>query len=252
VTGVQTCALPISTETSIWFLKNAPSGNTTATVAFSRTPDDYGWGWQEWTGASTVDPFDKSGGGTSLDPTTSVSASATGTLSLADSLVVGVMGASYASSFTSPSGSDLIAELTGGVDPTPVNGSFVSDLPNSTGSLAWTWGIDFPSGQGHVCSVATFVGGTTTKRIEILNCEAAIDGTTGWTIYHWVTDGATISAARVQNVAAEASGGKIYVTGSTVPNVDDGTLINCVAYRPGGSPVKGFPGVVQGVVKDVT
>jgi len=240
-----------TTETSIWFRMNAPAGNTTATVAFGPTPDDYVWMWREWRDAATSGALDKAGGGSSLD-VTSVTASATGALALADSLVIGVMAAPYGGVFTRPGGSDLIADVTGNTDPTPINGQFVSDLPNSTSSLTWSWGISFPGGQGSLCSVATFRGGTTQKRIEINNCDTAINGTTGWTVRHWVTDGATFSGARVENITAEATGGRIFVTGSTVPNLADGTAINCVCNRPGASPPRGLVGVVQGVVKDFT
>jgi hypothetical protein len=114
-------------------------------------------------------------------------------------------------------------------------------------SVSYTHGIAY---QGTAVALVTFKSQTVNKRIEFTGIDTAVNGTTGWSIRHWTTDTDGSTFRKVEGITAEATGGKIFVTGATVPNLPDGTTVNGVAYRPGASPIKGLVGVITGTVKD--
>jgi hypothetical protein len=240
-------------ETSIWYLTDAPAGSAPVVVApvIGDGATQLAWGVMEYTGARTSAAVEGPGRQIAVGANSpSVAVPTTGTLSQADVVVVGILCNKYGYAFTVPPGWTALDDSNGGLSSFPsVQTAHV--LPNATTAIAATFGQVDQVDQGACASVAVFLGGAVAlKRIEITGIEAAVDGTTGWTIYHWLTDGATITAQRVQNVSAEVTGGRIHVVDASVPNVADGTDINCVGYRPGGTPIRGLVGVVTGKVKD--
>jgi len=247
-------------EVSIWYKEGAASGNTTAEFTDVGV-DEYYWNWREFTGAATSGALDKTAGDDiGVNATGSINSGSTGALSLADSLVVGGVIIPQVTGIAGPGvGSDFSAAIDGGAPPNVIGARSTYHLPGATTAIDWTQGFTGDAFQGGAIALATFKGATTTKRIEITGIDTSVNGTTGWTIYYWQTDGVSQTVWRVPGITAEASGGKIFVTsaqaaaaGATFPNLSDGTNINCVAYRPGATPVKGLVGVLVGTIRDYT
>jgi hypothetical protein len=241
-------------ETSIWYYAGAPAGNAAIVVAPANSDGNtqLTWGAQEYTGARTSGAEHNGRTGTAASESSSVSVATTGVLPQADVIVVGIHANKYGFTFVLPGGFTGVDEVSDGGGAAYPSAQIGYALPAATTAIAASWGQVNQVDQGAAASVAVFLGGVTQKRIEITGIETTVNGTAGWTVYHWITDGATITAARVQNVTAEATGGAIYVVDASVPNVADDTSINCVAYRPGASPIAGLVGVVTGKVKDYT
>lgn len=239
-------------EVSVWFLKNAPSGNTTAVLA--HRGDDYWWNWEEAVGCATTTPTGPTGT-VANNAVTSVTTSSTGTLPMADMLVVGVYANPYGSTFTGPAGSTTRDSMNGAADPAVIGGVFSVQIVSATTAIAWNYTSGSTATQGVVAAVATFKGATTQRRLKINNLQSAVNGTTDWTIRYWAVDGATFTGTRVTGINAEASGGTIYVTAAQsapIAALAPATAVNCVALRASGSPIKGLVGVVQGVIEDYT
>jgi hypothetical protein len=244
------------TELTEWCLPGAPSGTVVAVLDFLGSSTTI-WKMQgsRYSGAGTTvatavaTPVSNEG-----DPGEgSASTGSSGTLAQADVLVRASMACAYAWSIDPP--------VSGWTErgESPSGGNFLGcsildSMPGATTakSATWTKNVD-ANDQGWVALLTQYKGATVNKRIEITSVDTAINGTTGWTVYWWQTDpasGLVSGVYKKAGITAEASGGKIYVVDSNVPNLTDGTNINCFAYRPGGSPVKGLTGIVVGTVKD--
>ena len=248
-----------TTEICIFYKEGAASGNTTA-VFTDAGADEYLWNWAEFTGAATTGALDRTAGANlAANGASPLATGSSGTLALADSLAIAGIAGTTMHTWTGPGYGTAFGNVDGGASPNLLGGRMIYHLPGATTALNPSFGFDGSAFQGAVAALATFKGATTTKRIEITGIDTSVNGTTGWTVYYWQTDGVSQTVWRVPGITAEASGGKIHVTsaqaasaGATFPNLADGTNINCVAYRPGATPVKGLVGVLVGTVKDYT
>lgn len=245
------------TEVTEWCLPGAPSGTVTAVLDFLGSAVTT-WKMQgsRYSGAGTTVATavaaavsNEGGPGES-----SASTGSSGTLSQADVIVRAALGCAYMWDITPPASGWTERGETASDGSNFMGASILDSLPGATTAKSATWTKNVDAGdQGWVAILTQYKGATVNKRIEILNCDTAINGTTGWTVYWWQTDpasGLVSGVYKKTGITAEATGGKIYVVDANVPNLADGTNINCFAYRPGASPVKGLVGMVVGTVKD--
>lgn len=246
------------TESIIAVATNVAGGNTT--IALDFVYEDGGnvasWFVEEWSGLAKTSIVNGIASGTGAHEATSTTTGNTGTLGSTDDLALSLISGMFlgavnggspetASSGWTTRGYQLVGTVLDGRAPMHAQSKQLASA--SAISASWTHDTAF---QGTAAVLVTLKSASTAKRIKISGMPSTVDGTTGWEVMHWTshTDGATFRL--VLGISAEASGGTMYVTGATVPNLTAGTVINCVAGRPGESPVDGLVYVVQGVIED--
>jgi hypothetical protein len=243
-------------EITEWFLPNAASGTHNVKIDQQGTAAlTWRMHGEEYSGCDTANPLGASADNSGNPGSTSATSGSTGTLPQANMVVRATILALYETLADAGSGWTQQIEFEATSEATRISTSTLDKIVASTAAqtASWTIGSDPEHGWCAIITAYKQAGAAVNKRIEITGCETSVNGTTGWTVYFWKTDpgsGLVSGVYKVTGLTAEATGGKIYVTGASVPNDTDGTQFNCIAYRPGGSPVKGLAGVVLGTLKD--
>ncbi|MBP6564050.1 MAG: hypothetical protein KA200_00395 [Burkholderiales bacterium] len=246
------------TESLIAVAMNVSAGTTEVALDFVYEDANtvVSWFVEEWSGLALTSIVNGVADGSCNHEATSTTSASTAGLVTTDDMAFAVLSGMFLAAVNGGSpqtptsgwthrGSQLVGTVLDNRAPFHVQSKQLAS--SSAISVAYTHDIAY---QGNAVALATFRSQTVNKRIEITGIDTAVNGTTGWSIRHWLTDTDGSAFRKVEGITAEASGGKIYITGSTVPNVSDGTTVNCVAYRPGASPIKGLVGIVTGTVKD--
>lgn len=240
-------------EISEWYLENAPAGTVTAALDFLGASEVmWRMSGSRYTSAATASALGPTNTNSGNVGDTALSSGSTGTLPQADMVVRATVAAAYGTTLDE---GDTAWDERASVMSDGSSNYIGFDLQEiivaatTAKSQTWTKNND-PTDQGWAAIITSYKGATVNKRIEITGIDTAVNGTTGWTVRHWLTDTDGSTFRKVTGITAEASGGKIFVTGSTVPNVADGTTVTCECDRPGASPVKGLVGVVVGTVRD--
>ncbi|MEI7443257.1 MAG: hypothetical protein WCK28_00065 [Burkholderiales bacterium] len=246
------------TESTIAYALNVAAGTTQIALNFAYNDGStiVSWFVEEWSGLSRSGALNGVAGGTAAHSATSTASGSTAGLVTTDDLAFAVISGMFLANVNGVSpqtpssgwthrGSQLVGTVLDNRAPFHVQSR---QLAAATAlSVSYTHDAAY---QGTAVALATFKAQTVNKRIAITGIDTAVNGTTGWSVRHWLTDTDGSTFRRVDGVAAEATGGTIYVTGSTVPNVAAGTTVNCVLGRPGASPVKGLVYIVSGVIQD--
>lgn len=246
------------TESGIAVAMNVAAGTTQIALDFVYEDANtiVSWFVEEWSGLARTGIVNGVADGSANHEATSTTSGSTAGLVTTDDVAFAVISSMFLAAVNGGSpqtptsgwthrGSQLVGTVLD--DRAPFHVQSKQLAASSAISVAYTHDIAY---QGTAVALVTLKSQTVNKRIEITGIDTAVNGTTGWSVRHWLTDTDGSAFRKVEGITAEASGGKIFVTGSTVPNVSDGTTVNCVAYRPGASPIKGLVGIVTGTVKD--
>ncbi len=239
-------------EVSEWHLPNAPSGTVVAALDFLGASTTMwrmqGTRYANAATSSALGPTNTNSGGIG---DTALSSGSTGTLPQADMVVRATVASAYATQLDegTTSWDERASVMSDG--SSNFIGFDIQELivaATTAQSQTWTRNSD-PTDQGWASIVTSYKGATVNKRIEVAGIDSAANGTTGWEARHWLTDSDGATFRKVTS-GITVSGGTMYITGATVPNVADGTAVNVIAGRPGASPVKGLVYIAAGQVKD--
>ncbi len=246
------------TESIIAVAMNVAGGATEVALDFvyEDATTVVSWFVEEWSGLATVGIVNGVADGTANHEATSTTSASTAGLVSTDDVAFAVISGMFLAAVNGGSpqtptsgwthrGSQLVGTVLDDRAPFHVQSKQLAS--SSAISVAYTHDV---AGQGTAIALATFRSQTVNKRIKVTNLPAGVNGSTGWSARHWLTDTDGSTFRKVEGIAAEASGGTIYITGSTVPIVVAGTTVNVVLGRPGASPVKGLVYIVTGVIED--
>lgn len=246
------------TESGIAVAMNVAAGTTQIALDFTYEDSNtiVSWFVEEWSGLATASIVNGVADGTANHEATSTTSASTAGLTSTDDVAFAVLSSMFLAAVNGGSpqtptsgwthrGSQLVGTVLDDRAPFHVQSK---QLAASTAiSVAYTHDIAY---QGTAVALVTLKSQTVNKRIKVTGIDTAVNGTTGWSARHWLTDTDGSTFRKVEGITAEASGGTIYITGSTVPNVTAGTTVNVVLGRPGASPVKGLVWIAPGVIED--
>lgn len=241
------------TGSYIFYAKNAASGTTVVTLdCVNETGDNYiTWSVEEWSGADTTSPLDKTTTGEAPNNGTGTSISSTGALSQADEVAFALISSQFIWSFdTSPSGYTQIHEETGTVSLNLMCSQASYQVVSATTALAPSWTHN-TAGQGATAVLATFkqAAASTSKRVRVSgwNTGETPSGKSNFNAYVWTGKPSAAAATEYGTAACTVSGSDLLLTPAPTGAAAN-QEVNVMVHQPAGSYAS--VGFIKGVVEE--